>query len=87
MSRRDRLAGRRQLRPRHEVAHDLVATNSATAIVVSGNTVAHDLTVKGNSPGGATVSGNSAGHDAVCQSNSPQDGSGNTAVHASSCPA
>jgi hypothetical protein len=69
------------------VGHDLVVQNSATAIIVSGNNAGHDLTVKNNQPGGATVSANSAGHDAVCQQNTPQSGSGNPAVHASSCPA
>ncbi len=69
------------------VDHDLTVQDNTAPIVVSGNKAGHDLKAQNNRPGGITVSGNSAGHDATCQSNSPQSGSGNTAVHKSTCPA
>jgi len=53
--------------------------NERYPVDFSNNTVGHDLTVKGNEPGGATVDNNSVGHDADCHDNSPFSGSGNTA--------
>jgi hypothetical protein len=69
------------------VGHDLEVKDSSAAIVVSGNTVRHNLKVEDNRPGGATVSANSAGHTASCKGNVPQAGSGNTAKKKNTCPA
>jgi hypothetical protein len=69
------------------IGHDLDVENNAGPVDVGNNSVAHDVTVQGNKPGGAVVNRNSAGHDATCKGNSPQTGSGNTGAQSNTCPA
>ena len=68
------------------IGHDLVVQSNANAVVVTANTAAHNVTVQGNTPGGAAITNNTASSAAACSGNSPQTGSGNKGTASNTCP-
>jgi hypothetical protein len=61
------------------VQRDATVANNAHAVDFSENRVGYNLTVTGNSPGGATVRGNEVGHTINCLNNVPLTASDNLA--------
>jgi hypothetical protein len=67
------------------IGDSLVVTSGAGAVTVSDNSVASNVNVNNNSPGGATVTGNAISGKCSQSMNNPYTGSGNTGPNVSAC--